>query len=68
MSGKEIGVLLQARRELLELRQEDLADMSGVTIRTIYQLENGGNPSLRTLEKLFRVLGLELIVQIRKTA
>ena len=53
---------------MLDLRQEDLAEMSGVTSRTIYQLENGaGNPSLQTLEKLFRILGLEIIVQVKKS-
>jgi transcriptional regulator with XRE-family HTH domain len=68
MDAKEIGRLLEARRVMLDLRQEDLAEMSGVTSRTIYQLENGaGNPSLQTLEKLFRILGLEIIVQVKKS-
>lgn len=55
------------RREFLRLRQEDLAEMSGVAIKTIHSIETGsGNPSIGTLEKLAAVLGLELLLEIKK--
>lgn len=57
---------LKARREVLSLTQEALAELSGVGLRTLKQLESGkGNPTLLTIEKLADVLGLELILQVK---
>ena len=57
---------LKARREVLSLTQEALADLSGVGLRTLKQLESGkGNPTLLTIEKLADVLGLELMLQVK---
>lgn len=67
MTTKEIGETVRLRREGLRLRQEDLAEMSGVAIRTIHLVESGeGNPSLETLKKLGDVLGMELSLQVKK--
>jgi transcriptional regulator with XRE-family HTH domain len=67
MNIKEIGKVLKFRREFLSLRQDDLAEMSGISSRTIHIIESGtGNPSLETLEKLVTVLGMELILQVKK--
>jgi transcriptional regulator with XRE-family HTH domain len=67
MNIDEIGNAFKFRREFLHLRQEDLAEMSGVTIKTIHLIESGaGNPSVATLEKLGVVLGMELAVQVKK--
>ena len=67
MNLTEIGGLFKTRREFLDLKQEDLAEMSGITTRTINIVENGtGNPSVKTLEKLALVLGLEILVQVKK--
>jgi transcriptional regulator with XRE-family HTH domain len=64
---EEIGKAMKYRREFLNLRQEDLSEMSGVNSRTIHQIENGtGNPSFETLEKLAAILGMELVVQVKK--
>lgn len=66
MEAKEIGELIKKRREFLNLRQEDLAELSNVTIKTIHLIELGkGNPSFLTLSKLSEVLGLELLLQIK---
>jgi transcriptional regulator with XRE-family HTH domain len=57
---------LKARREVLRLTQEALAELSGVGLRTLKQLESGkGNPTLLTIEKLADVLGLELMLQVK---
>lgn len=67
MNAKEIGNSLKFRREFLNLRQEDLAEMSGITTRTIHLIESGtGNPSVETLEKLVAVLGMEILIQVKK--
>ncbi len=68
MNSKEIGNALKFRREFLNMRQEDLAELSGVTIKTIHLTETGsGNPSAATLGKIAEVLGMELIIQVKKT-
>jgi transcriptional regulator with XRE-family HTH domain len=69
MTIAEIGQLVIRRRELLRLRQEDLSEMSGIAIKTIHLIEKGsGNPSIATIEKLAIVLGLELMLQVKKTS
>ncbi|WP_162923513.1 helix-turn-helix transcriptional regulator [Arachidicoccus soli] len=41
---------MSRRREFLSLKQEDLAEMAQVTIKTIYMIESGkGNPGFGTL-------------------
>lgn len=67
MNVNEIGVIIAARREYLSLNQQDVAEMAGITARTIYMVESGkGNPSLQTLQKIMAVLGLELIIGIKQ--
>ena len=67
MELAEIGQLVAKRRVDLILKQEDLSELAGVTIKTIYQLESGkGNPSFSTLEKILVVLGLDIVVTIKK--
>ncbi|HEY8920989.1 MAG TPA: helix-turn-helix transcriptional regulator [Chitinophaga sp.] len=57
----EIGEKLRERRRLLGIKQPELAFLSGVSSRTIQQVENGrGNPSLETLFQLADPLGLRL--------
>jgi transcriptional regulator with XRE-family HTH domain len=64
----EIGKIVQQRRAVLQLKQEDLAELSGITEKTIYLLENGkGNPSYSTLLNILNVLGMEMNVQVKKT-
>ncbi len=58
---QEIGQQLRARRKFLRLRQRDLAELAGVTLRGLTDLENGrGNPTLNQLSKIAVVLGLEI--------
>lgn len=68
MTLAEIGKQMKIRREFLNLRQEDLAEMSGVNTRTIHQVESGkGNPSIQTLQKLAIIVGMELIIQVKQS-
>ena len=58
---------IKERREMLKITQENLADLSGVGLRTIKQLEAGkANPTYRTLQEIADVLGLELVLQLKK--
>jgi transcriptional regulator with XRE-family HTH domain len=67
MNKKDLGKTIQNRREYLSLKQEDVAEMTGITSKTIYLIESGkGNPSIDTLTKLVDVLGLEMSIGIKK--
>lgn len=57
----KIGTIILNRRQELGLRQQELADLAEVGINTLVAIERGtGNPSLKTLERIAEVLGLEL--------
>lgn len=67
MNKIEIGHIVQNRRSALSIKQEDLAEMTGITSKTIYLIESGnGNPSIDTLNKLLETLGLEISIDIKK--
>jgi transcriptional regulator with XRE-family HTH domain len=51
---------------MLQVNQEMLAELSGVSLRTLKQFESGkGNPTLQTMSKLADALGLELTLQVK---
>lgn len=66
MSPYEIGQVIQIRRKELGLRQRDLAEMAGVTLRGLTNLENGtANPTLNMLSKIADVLGLNINLEVK---
>jgi len=67
MEAIEMGQIIAKRRIDLKLDQQDLAEMSGITVKTLYLIEKGtGNPSLNTLNKVLNLLGLTIQVEIKK--
>lgn len=69
MHHQDIIETLKKRRIMLQVNQETLALLSGVSLRTVKQFESGkGNPTLETLQKLADVLGLELHLAIKNIA
>lgn len=67
MHFNEIIQTIKERREMMRVTQETLAELSGVGLRTLKQLESGkGNPTLQTLQKLADVLGMEVCLQVKK--
>ena len=68
MHQEELIKVLKDRREALKVNQEYLAELSGVSLRTLKAIESGkGNPTLDTLNKLAEVLGMELKLEVKKT-
>ena len=66
MNNQQIGKIIQERRGYLNLTQKDVAEMAGITFKSISEIELGlRNPSLNTLKSILDVLGLELKVQIK---
>ncbi|MDR1201257.1 MAG: helix-turn-helix domain-containing protein [Tannerellaceae bacterium] len=62
----KIPEVIKQRRLILGITQQDLADFSGVGLRTIRQIEAGkGNPSVDTLNKILSILGLEMDFKIK---
>ena len=60
------GELIKERRSILGLTQQELSDYCGLRVRIIKSIEaEKGNPSLKTLEKIAEVLGLEIVMKVK---
>ena len=58
---------IKTRREVLQVTQKALSDLSGVALGALKKFESGrGNPTLSTLEKLCDALGLEITLTVKK--
>lgn len=67
MLVENLGEIIKSRRKELRITQPHLAELAKVSTNTLYKLERGqGNPSLEVLNKLAEVLGLELILEVKK--
>src|SRR6059058_5364505 len=59
------GELVREGRKRAGLTQKDLADSAGTTQSAIARLESGrSTPSLETVERLLRLCGFQLIVEL----
>lgn len=64
----ELKEVMKSRRNVLDISQLDLAEMSGVSLATVKDIERGkGNPSLETVNKILEVLGMEIEYRVRRT-
>jgi len=62
---KEIGTIIKERRKEFGITQCKLAELADVNINTLTQMERGeGNPTVQTLEKVLRIIGMELTTKI----
>jgi len=67
MSVKHLGQTIKIRRKELNITQSHLAELAQISANTLYKLERGqGNPSLDVLNKLAEVLGMELLLHVKK--
>ncbi len=67
MLVESIGETIKTRRKELNITQPHLAELAKVSTNTIYKIERGlGNPSLEVLDNLAEVLGMELILRVKK--
>ncbi len=61
------GSIIEERRKYLQIRQEDLSELCGVSTKSIQKIENNkANPTLQTLQKILGILGMEINVVIKK--
>lgn len=63
-----IAEVIKNRRKTLSISQLDLAEMAGIGLATIKDIERGkGNPSMATVSKIMEVLGMEIVFKVHKT-
>lgn len=61
-----LGKQIADRRKELNISQADLAEMSGVSLRTVNGIESGrANPSVKVLFEILQVLGLVVTLKER---
>lgn len=64
-----MGDIIRERRVMLGLTQQELADYAGTSLRLLVALENNkANPSLKILEAIAAVLGMEVTLKIKEIA
>lgn len=64
----DLADTMKMRRKALGISQQDLSEMSGVSLATIKDIERGqGNPSLSTVQKILGILGMEVKYVVRQT-
>jgi transcriptional regulator with XRE-family HTH domain len=62
-----IGESIKNRRKELRITQPHLAELAQISVNTLYKIERGqGNPSLKVLNQLADVLGMELKLEVKK--
>ena len=67
MHLEELSKILRERRKLLEITQEDLAELAGISLRTLKAIETGKtNPTFDSVNKITEVLGLLINIEIKK--
>lgn len=66
MNKKELGLIIKKRRKMLKISQKELADISGVALRKLVDIENAkANPTMDTLLKIMDTLGLQFDVRAK---
>jgi len=62
-----IGETIKNRRKTLRVTQSQLADLARISKNTLYKIERGqANPTIETLEKIANILGMEIVLQVKK--
>lgn len=65
-TNEEIVKSIKARKDILAVNQEYLAELTGVGIATLKRFESGkGNITLKNLQKIVDVLGLEIKLELK---
>lgn len=67
MKPDELGQRIRSRRLTLGLTQQSLAEIAGLSVHGLSNLESGkGNPTLAVLNHLADALGLDLCLDVRR--
>lgn len=67
MNIGEIGAYLVKRRKTLGISQRELAELSGISLHALSNLEGGdGNPTLASLLKVADTLGVKITAGVER--
>ncbi len=67
MNIEEMGTIIRNRRKELLIDQKTLAEMADVSVHTVSDIESGkANPTIEIVDKILRVLGLSLTIDVRR--
>ena len=67
MDIKQMGSEIRERRKFLGITQTDLAEIAGISVRSLKAVESGkGNPTIRQVIAILQTLGLELSFKMRQ--
>lgn len=67
MNIAEIGEYMVKRRKTLGVSQKELAELSGISLHSLSNLEGGkGNPTLESLLKVATTLGVTITAGVRR--
>jgi transcriptional regulator with XRE-family HTH domain len=65
---ENLAKIIRERRSALKYTQADIAELTGLTDRTIRSMENAqGNTTLQSLLRVLNILGLEIKLQFKHT-
>ncbi len=57
----KLGNTIRKRRKILKITQNDLSEISGISVRSLKDIETGkGNPTILQILKILNSLGLKL--------
>ena len=63
-----LAEVIKSRRKTLAISQQDLAEMAGIGLATLKDIERGkGNPSMATVSMIMEILGMEILFKVRQT-
>ena len=63
----DLREVVKERRGVLGISQLDLAEMAGISLATVKDIERGAvNPSMKTVTRILEVLGMEMVFRIRR--
>ncbi|OYT10962.1 MAG: transcriptional regulator [Bacteroidetes bacterium 4572_112] len=66
MHIQELIKTIKERRADMQVTQESLAELAGISLRTLKLIESGkGNPTLVTLQKIADVIGMEITLNVK---
>lgn len=67
MLVSSIGLSIKQRRKALKITQPHLAELARISVNTLYKIERGqANPSLDVLTRLADILGMEILLEVKK--
>jgi len=62
-----VGKYIKVRRKALRVNQSQLAELAEISVNTLYKIERGqANPTLETITKIADVLGMEVVLKVKK--